>query len=642
MWSVKRGKRMKKDEIKQHKEKIMAKLNTGLVKLKKGTDFMAVIGVFYILLFQIKALRTIGKGVCQYLISCGIPVDLAFFKSLYFDIEVFFKAVILVWISLSVILFLARMIWDQKLKKETGNTRFEEGMFRYLQDTDVSRCFLVTGKWGSGKTYEVKQFFDKYYRYSNTEVYRVSCFGLSSRKDLVEEINQTIEKGDTSFYALMIRVLQFLPVIGAAIEKFLKKSYTYTSVKKGSIFIFDDFERLTSRTIADKHVAHIYHRSPTSRSRASSTREFDDIKKEFQSVERSFLKVEDFIDQNARREDYDKYIAVTGLINEMIESYGVKVIIVCNSDILGEKFLHDVLRSKLNCAEYRKTITPEIRGSVLKQMLECRVFDDTEKRERITQFLNSAETGLADVMRNEVFKDLRLFRSLLEAFTDTAMLFEKEALTDGFLYSLFNSIMLTHLCYYGNSVQRLERFVNGANLKFLVFLFFPSTGMPDPVWLSGGGDEMKWVDVSVSGYWILNMSMPDQTSAIWKEWEQYPYSGLEREMLQNAESLESRTEAGDYNLLHILFYQKQLEKKDAGYWLQEDCMEKVMKVYDLSQTDVVQDILDMVDGVLEGRIHTRFQSKLFQVLSEGGSGKSVEEATYLHEQYNRFLAGIEE
>lgn len=618
----------------------MRKKKITVPKVKKTIDIIAVIGVFYILLFQIKALRTIGKGICQYFISCGIPVDLAFCRELYFDIELFFKAVILLWIFLSIILFFARMIRDHKLKKETGNTRFEEAMFRYLQDTAVSRCFLVTGKWGSGKTYEVNEFFDKYYRYSNTEVYRVSCFGLSSRKALMEVINQTIEEKDASVYALMIRVLQFLPVIGAAIEKFLKRTYTYASVKEGSIFIFDDFERITSRISADGNSAHIYQRSPTFLSRAANSREFDDIKKEFKSVEQSFLKIENFIDQNAKREDYDKYIAVTGLINEMIESYGVKVIIICNSDILGEKFLHDVLRSKLNCVEYRKTITPEIRNSVLNRMLEYKVFDDAEKQKRIKQFLDGAGTGLADIMQNQVFQDLRLLRSLLEAFTDTAVLFEKEALTDEFLYSLFNSIMLTHLCYYSNSAKRLGRFVNGANLEFLIYLFFPSKGMLDPVWLPGGGDEMRWVDVNVSGYWIFNMSMPNQTSAIRKEWEQYPYSGLEREMLRNAERL---TEAKDYSLLHILFYQKQLGTKDPGYWLREgDRIEKALKQYDLSQIEVVQDIMDMVEEVLESRLLTAFQNKLFQALSKGCSGMSLDEISYLHKEFNQFLSGNKE
>lgn len=330
------------------KKKAVKMAETIFLKAKPIIDFVAVVGVFYIFLYQIKSLRAVCKSVCQYLIRWCLPVDMAFFKSLYFVLESFFRAVIILAVFLAVIWSLIHFIWDMGLKKTTGNNRFEKSLFRYLRDKAVPRCFLVTGKWGSGKTYEVNQFFDKYYRYSRTKVYRLSCFGLSSRKDLTEEINHMIERKDESVYAVIINALQFLPIIGNAINKFLKKDYTYASAKKGSIFIFDDFERITSRTITSEYSGRIYRQSPRRLHWPSSTKEFDDIKQEFKAVEQAFLKTEDFVNQNALREDYDKYIAVTGLINELTEAFGMKVIIVCNSDILGEKFVHDVLRSRLS------------------------------------------------------------------------------------------------------------------------------------------------------------------------------------------------------------------------------------------------------------------------------------------------------
>lgn len=146
-------------------------------------------------------------------------------------------------------------------KKQKGNNRFEESLFRYLHDSSIPRCFLITGEWGSGKTYEAQKFFDKYYRCSRTKVFRISCFGLDSRKELVKEISNAIEQDDTSFYTLVIKVLQFVPVIGTAIEKFLKKTYGYDTVKQGSIFIFDDFERITSRAVVKERPSHLYNQS---------------------------------------------------------------------------------------------------------------------------------------------------------------------------------------------------------------------------------------------------------------------------------------------------------------------------------------------------------------------------------------------
>lgn len=65
----------------------------------------------------------------------------------------------------------------------------------------------------------------------------------------------------------------------------------------------------------------------------------------------------------------DKYNVVVGLINDLIETYEMKVIIICNSDVLGEKFIHEVLRSKLNCIEYRKTISFETKKSTIKNVM---------------------------------------------------------------------------------------------------------------------------------------------------------------------------------------------------------------------------------------------------------------------------------
>ena len=53
----------------------------------------------------------------------------------------------------------------------------------------------------------------------------------------MEEINGIIEQGDESVYALLIKMLQYLPVIGDAANKFLKKSYTYASAKRARFYI---------------------------------------------------------------------------------------------------------------------------------------------------------------------------------------------------------------------------------------------------------------------------------------------------------------------------------------------------------------------------------------------------------------------
>ena len=91
--------------------------------------------------------------------------------------------------------------------------------------------------------------------------------------------------------------------------------------------------------------------------------------------------------------------------------------------------------------------------------------------------------------------------------------------------------------------------------------------------------------------------------------------------------------------MHILFYRKRLEREDEGYWLQKNRIENALKGYDLSRIEAVQAVLNMTYAVFGGRIYRGFQQDLFQVLAKGCPNTRVEETSYLHEQYNRFLSG---
>lgn len=537
-------------------------------------------------------------------------------------------------------MFLVHIFWDMKLKKETGKNRFEESIFRYLHDSNTSRCFLVTGKWGSGKTYEVQNFFEKYYQFSKIKVYRISCFGLSSRNDLTNKISSTIEQKDSSFYALVVKVLQFLPVIGEPIGKFFKKSYGYNSVKKRSIFIFDDFERITSRTVTNNYYEHFYRKSYLHFS--NETKEFRQIKEEFDSVEKAFLKSENAIYEGFERRDFDKYIAVVGLINELVEMYGMKVVIICNSDILGEKFVYDVLTSKLNCMEYKKDANPKVKSSIVNNILVNKTFDDKEKQQAITDYLNNIKDNISDIILDTKFTNLRLFSGLFEAFIDTAVLFGESKLTQEFMNSLFNSIMITHWAYYNNSVQWLDLFITGANIEFLMELFLENLDFPEMVRVSDCAENVKWIDVSISGYWIFNMSVPSDDTIITstEKWLNYEYFELEKRMLNNYRVLTSAT---NYSLQHILFYQMKFDDDrvhDRAYNRAWDCSQYIayaLKSYDLNKIENVQIILDMVSQVFGIRRFETFQTLLYEKLSEGHADGRIVEYTHVHKGYNEFL-----
>lgn len=284
--------------------------------------------------------------------------------------------------------------------------------------------------------------------------------------------------------------------------------------------------------------------------------------------------------------------------------------------------------------EYKKVINAEVQFSVLDQVLESKIFDEEEKQKRIAMYLNSVRNQIDDIVQTTEFKDMRLFRGLLEAFTDTAVLFEKETLTADFLNSLFNSMLITHLCYYHNSVGDLDLFVNGANLEFLFRLFYSSEDMPALIRVRGNADELRWLDVGVSGYWILNLSVPDDTAAVYEDWKQYPYAVLEWKMVRDADLW---MEEENFGLLHILYYQKEVKTDTMSNAQWELRVKRALQDYDLGRIEEVQAVLDMVDRVSFKVIYRIFQNALFHILSQGQADGRVVGEGYIYSEYNEFL-----
>lgn len=169
------------------------------VKAKEKVESWTIISVIGILLYRIEALRKMCKDICLYFATWYVDIDLNVIKKLYLGLETIFRVIIILFLTLKLLDWIVNTIWERWLKKQTGKGRFEESLFRYLHAAKVSHCFLITGEWGTGKTYDVQTFLNKYYRHSKTNVYRISCFELDSREALEKEISKTIEQSDTSF-----------------------------------------------------------------------------------------------------------------------------------------------------------------------------------------------------------------------------------------------------------------------------------------------------------------------------------------------------------------------------------------------------------------------------------------------------------
>lgn len=611
--------------------------------IKKDLSKLAPLAFFYILLYRVETVRKFCKAVALYLIEVKLlSVSTETVKSLYFIGERICLFEIILTVVSVILMWGVRRLNDYLTKQEAKNmgqkSRMEESLFRYLLEGTAPRCYLVTGEWGSGKTYEIDHFFDKYYKYSNRKIYRISCFGISSRKDLIEEINNTIEREDNSFFTFSIQALKYIPVVGDALYKVLKKSYRYTSVPKGSVFIFDDFERITARMcMEENNIREAYYSSPMYRQIGnvdSEKQAFSAISDGFKETEKAFAKIRNFSDRQLDKQDYDKYIAAVGMINELVEVCSMKAIIICNSDMLGEKFIYEVLRSKLNCIEYKKIVTVEVTQTVMDTVLQSIHLENEEQQKRIADYLkNYARKPLEGVIANSEFRNMRLYCGLLEGFINTAALFTEEQLSFSFLNSLLNSIIIVHLCYYRNSLQKLQYYENGAYLPFLLTTFNDVDLLPYLIQCNDEIQEVAWVDVSVSGYWILNMRRSENSGEVYDEWLKYPYGQLERTII-DGEAGVNDIEDKELKLVHALALRKCYKNQEFP---NRRFIEKALQGYTLTMEMEVLEVLQIAEAVFENQEVGNYRSTLFEIIGGKFGWKHIAAQTSWQKAFNSFV-----
>lgn len=447
--------------------------------------------------------------------------------------EVICLGLILIGLLITAVLKIMMIIAEKKTNKATGSSdEFEGSLLRYLNVSESGRCYLLSGEWGVGKTFMLRKFLNKYYSKTNRNIYRISCFGLNTRKDIIDELSKVIGNADNSPMTVVLKVIKQIPVIGELLATLFKKSYGYGAVKKGSIFVFDDFERLSLR-----------HEEKTDSQKTKENSDLlqnDDVVSVVNGVQitKVFDGVKSSLDKQIRTTDVEKYLSLTGVINEMVEVYGYKVIIVCNTDMLGEQFVSDILRSKLNCIEYRKQDSFIAIEDLIKGISDSFVLDDKDKQECVKKYLQYAMSSNVQLYLET--KNLRILSNIIEAFIVTANLFKKEQLSNDFMDSLFSSIILFKLYFDLDKLERLYEETIGKNISLIDENF--SNFFPDEE------KEYRWLGVSVSGYWFLNSSKP-LTDRLYSKWNSYPYIATEKKLVRwNYNIAEDK-----YDVFHVCY-----------------------------------------------------------------------------------------
>ena len=121
---------------------------------------------------------------------------------------------------------------------------FQTHLVEFLNSPDsIHNVFWLDGSWGSGKTFFIKTFFENQI-YKKKEIYYISCFGIKTREQAEKILINEIEKQS------ILGNLDFIPLVGGVFKWFFKTVGT-DLMKRDSIIIFDDFERVSYTETSD-------------------------------------------------------------------------------------------------------------------------------------------------------------------------------------------------------------------------------------------------------------------------------------------------------------------------------------------------------------------------------------------------------
>lgn len=258
-----------------------------------------------------------------------------------------------------------------KDKKLTPSDDMEKRLFPYLDDTRKARkCFAVLGEWGTGKTYRLNQSLGRYMRYKFRPCYQISCFGLKDRAEILDAIKSVCRQQDSSIMQTMIDWIQYVPALGPWLSAALEKQYELGDLSEKSIFVFEDFERIAG----------------------------SESKKE------------------------EKYNLIVGFINEIIERYHYKTIIVCNN-IEMKTFYTDLFHKKLDCEEYKLPSQNDEAYDIAKREFES---DNRLLKEEVYNLLRVVESEIVRMVQIFNQANMKNLRKLVRVFR-TLAIYEKTA-----------------------------------------------------------------------------------------------------------------------------------------------------------------------------------------------------------------------
>lgn len=355
--------------------------------------------------------------------------------------------------------FIIPLIYKNKWLKQVSafcanpNQNLQHELYNYV-NANNNTCFLIDGAWGVGKSWQIKLFIEDLKKTHYRKVYNVSCFGLFSREAITEELVRVCETSDTSFKKKYIDLIHTLPIVGDFLFSILKTNYELASIPRGSIFVFDDFERVANLLFDEES----YDR-PVRTSTAS------ELNETFKSVSSRIANIA--IKDNAivATQYADKFSVVIGFINDLIENYGMRVVILANLSLIPYKIIRDTLESKLNCRRFNLYPDETKIAGTIRYLIENDINLDAKKRSAIEEYFQSHTLDIVNTWNSTNLANLRILCSAVTAFT---ILIEQNQLDQikEFMDDIFISILICHIEYESGNHHVLKLISTGENPLF--------------------------------------------------------------------------------------------------------------------------------------------------------------------------------
>ncbi len=459
--------------------------------------FFNIVTVIYIIIayFWKIGLENVIKGIINTIIkdSTIIPYIIKYINYSLEFVRIIVIIYLVVWIIKTIISAFCYCVQKIKQRNDYKNNvektnDLYKSLYEYLLDKN-NMPILITGSWGIGKTYTLDNFFENYYKYKGKKIYKVSCFGITTKEQLLSSIKDVCKKNDNSIFSQLIDLIGKLPIIGEFLKKLLEKKYDFNSLKKGSIFVFDNFERT---------IPYYYTRS------ISST----------QSKEITNL-----------LEVLPKYNVITGVIDELKEIYGMKVIIVANEFEMPRDYIYDNFICKLGCKKFKI----ELQKNIFKELWDNSINQISESQKYLNEFekiFNEVKENAWEIFKLSKCENIRILGKCIYNYIEFILyIYENNELDEinNEKLGIFYTNLIINLMGYENELSKFYNITEGQNIA---------------CYSDANNNEEKYENIAkclttINAMWYSN----DQINELWENMEGNFYKiAMEIERIQLEEN----------------------------------------------------------------------------------------------------------